>query len=591
MSDQNTGSERMSQSESAGKPLKPSSGAMSTSPLILIDECLASMPEGDSRVPLLQKLKHLVLQQGVDHEQHKTEIQKLNAVVEQLTAPANRIGTLIDLPSEGMARIIVGGSEYYTTVDSRLEPLDLKIGSQVLVNEAYVVIRSLGFDINGPILKVGEVLADGRLRMDQEPGRQGLLLQRAAELLHVEFKSGDEVRVDPSFRLVLERLEKSESKGHVLDEVPSVTWEQIGGHKIAIAAIRRAIEYPLLHRDTFQQYQFSQPKGFLLHGPPGCGKTLIGQATAASLAQLVKEHSEHMSEGLQIQDRGAAYPPIERGSFLHIKGPEILNMWVGESERIVRDLFTQARERRKAGFLPFIFIDEAESILGTRRALRSYNISSTLVPMFCAELDGIESLHDVVVILASNRPDLIDPAILRPGRIDRKVKVTRPSRVEADEILQIYVSPGIPLDSDLIKAHEGNHEPARQSIISTMLDHLFARTDENRVLSIRLRNGRREILYRRDLLSGAILASMVRRAKERAVERDIETGTHGQGGITEEDLLVAVKEEFKEGEIFPPDESAEEWLKLLDYHPDQVVGVSSFRGNATSEERKIHTII
>jgi len=263
-------------------------------------------------------------------------------------------------------------------------------------------------------------------------------------------------------------------------------------------------------------------------------------------------------------------------------------MWVGESERIVRDLFAQARERRQAGFLPFIFIDEAESILGTRRAARSYNISNTLVPMFCAELDGIESLHDVVVILATNRPDLIDPAVLRPGRIDRKVKVARPNREEAMDILRIYLSPAIPLTSDVIESHQGNRELARQAMMSSMLDRLFARTDENRVLTIRLRNGRRDVLYRCDLLSGAVLASIVRRAKEKAVEREIEGK---DGGISEEDLSLAVKEEFREGEIFPPDDSAEEWLKLLDHHPDQVIGVSAFRGDSSSVERKIHTII
>ncbi len=593
MSDQNRTSGKIPTSESPISSLPGTASAMSTDPLVLIDECVASLPEGDPRIPLLDKLKHLILQQGVEHHQREVEVKKLTTVVEQLTAPANRIGTLIDLPSEGMARIIVGGSEYYTNVDPRLELTELKIGTQVLVNEAYVVIRSLGYDSNGPILKVREVLSDGRIRMEQEPGRQGLLLQRAIELRDVELKAGDEVRVDPSYRLIIECLEKSQVDGHhVLDEVPSVTWEQIGGHQEAIASIRRAIEYPLLHKNTFQQYQFTQPKGFLLHGPPGCGKTLIGQATAASLAKLVQVNLENGAEDQKERAGGGhASPPITQGSFLHVKGPEILNMWVGESERIVRDLFTQARERRKAGFLPFIFIDEAESILGTRRALRSYNISSTLVPMFCAELDGIESLHDVVVILASNRPDLIDPAILRPGRIDRKVKVTRPNRKEAEDILGIYLSSSIPLANELLTAHQGNHEMARAAVISNVLDRLFARTDDNRLLSIRLRSGRREVLYRRDLLSGAILASIVRRAKERAVERVIELGDASLHGISAEDMHIAIKEEFKEGEIFPPDESAEEWLKLLDHHPDQVIGVSSFRHGTSSEERVISTII
>ena len=591
MSDHKKSSDRKDFSELLEDSSSQTLWSKSPNPLTLIDECLASMQEGDPRILLLNRLKRLVLEQGVEHQQRETEVKKLNTVVEKLTAPANRIGTLLDLPAEGMARIIVGGSEFYANVDPRLEPLDLKIGSQVLVNEAYVVIRSLGFDVNGPILKVREILADGRLRIDQEPGRQGILLQRSAELQDVEFKPGDEVRVDPSHRLVIERLEKSRAEGHALDEVPSVTWDQIGGQQPAISAIRRAIEYPLLHIKTFQQYQFTQPKGFLLHGPPGCGKTLIGQATAASLAQLVKKHTEQGADGQPTEADGRAYPSIVKGSFLHVKGPEVLNMWVGESERIVRDLFSQAHERRKAGFLPFIFIDEAESILGTRRAQRSYNISNTLVPMFCAELDGIESLHDVVVILASNRPDLIDPAVLRPGRIDRKVKVSRPTREEAEDILRIYLTSDIPLDAELVKAHQRDHESARQSVISQMLDQLFARTDENRVLSIRLRNGRREVLYRRDLLSGAILAGIVRRAKERAVERVIEQVQETLGGISWDDLQKAITEEFNEGEILPPDDSAEEWLKLLDHHPDQVIGVSSFRAGNSSVERLTHTII
>ncbi len=585
--------------QSNQKPLPESSKGHSsdtsqsrpTNSLTLLDECLALMPEGDPRIPLLKNLKNHVLQEGVEHQQREAEVKKLNAVVEQLTAPANRVGTLLDVPANGTARIMVGGSEFYSNVDPRLDSAELKIGSQVLVNEAYVVIRSLGYDVNGPILKVRAVLSDGRLRMEQEPGRQGLLLQRAAELKDTAFKPGDEVRVDASHRIVVERLEKLQEDSRLLDEVPSVTWEQIGGQKTVISAIRRAIEYPLLHAGTFQQYQFTQPKGFLLHGPPGCGKTLIGQATAASLAQLVKENAGLAVKDQQVHDKSQNYPPIERGSFLHIKGPEILNMWVGESERMVRDLFAQARERRKAGFLPFIFIDEAESILGTRRALRSYNISNTLVPMFCSELDGIESLREVVVILASNRPDLIDPAVLRPGRIDRKIKVHRPNRKEAEDILRIYVTPQIPLEAELLNAHQDHHESARQALIVRILDQLFARTDENRVLSIRLRNGRREVLYRCDVLSGAVLSSIVRRAKERAIERDITEERKGHEGISYEDFEASIHEEFREGEIFPPDDSAEEWLKLLDHHPDQVIGVSSFRSEASSGERRVHTII
>lgn len=263
-------------------------------------------------------------------------------------------------------------------------------------------------------------------------------------------------------------------------------------------------------------------------------------------------------------------------------------MWVGESERIIRELFAKARDRRAEGLLPFIFIDEAESILGTRRAVRSYNISNTLVPMFCAELDGIVSLQDVVVILASNRPDLIDPAVLRPGRIDRKIKVKRPWREEAMNILKIYLTRDLPFEESLLNDHGQDRTAACETVLQKTLDSLFRRHDENRVLSVRLRNGRRETLYRHDLLSGAILASIVRRAKEQAIARTIK----GEGGgLTIADLLTACADEYREGEIIPPDDSTEEWLKLLDHHPDQIVSLSSYKHGRLEDEKLIRNII
>ena len=246
-------------------------------------------------------------------------------------------------------------------------------------------------------------------------------------------------------------------------------------------------------------------------------------------------------------------------------------MWLGESERIVRELFAKARARRKEGALPFIFIDEAESVLGTRRSMRSFNINNTLVPMFCAEMDGIESLRDVVIILASNRPDLIDPAVLRPGRIDRKIKVARPNREAALEILGVYLTAALPLDSELLDRNGQDHEAARRAVIEQVVDSLFSRTDQNRVLSIRLRNGHNKVLYRSDLVSGAILSSIVQRAKEKAIERAVaQAGAPSDDGIRAQDLLDAVHEEYREGEMLPPDDAAEEWLKLLDHHPDQI---------------------
>jgi proteasome-associated ATPase len=551
-------------------------------PLALIDQCLAALSEDDPRQKILYKLRHAVMANAVASQQREAEFKKISDVVAKLTAPANRIGTLLEIPGEGLARILVGGAEYYANVDPRVATADLKIGTQILVNEAYAVIKTLGYDLNGPILKLSETLADGRLRFEQEMGRQSLILQRSSDLAAVELKPGDEVRIDPSHRIAIEKLEDRKANRHVLDEAPKVTWDQIGGQSEAITSIRKAIEYPLLHAATFEQFKFSQPKGFLLYGPPGCGKTLIGQAAAGSLSKMV---SESKTPGQEADQR----PPVTSGAFLHIKGPEILNMWLGESERMVRDLFAQARARRKEGALPFIFIDEAESILGTRRAMRSFNISNTLVPMFCSEMDGIESLRDVVIILASNRPDLIDPAVLRPGRIDRKIKVSRPDRGAAAEILKVYLTEELPLDHSVVTERGGDRAQAFRSLVDEVIDRIFTRVDENRLLSIRLRSGQHKVLYRGDLLSGAILSSIVQRAKEKAIDRTIQAGK--PAGLIAKDLLDAVSEEFREGEMLPPDDAAEEWLKLLDHHPEQVVGISSFRRGRQTEERLINQII
>jgi proteasome-associated ATPase len=549
-------------------------------PLELIEQCLASFSDDDPRRRILYKLRQAVMLNMAATQQREAEFKKISEVVAKLTAPANRVGTLLEIPGAGLARILVGGAEYYANVDPRVSAADLKIGTQILVNEAYAVIKALGYDRNGPILKLAEAMADGRLRFEQETGRQSMILQRSSDLIGMELKAGDEIRIDPSHRIAIEKLDDRKASTHVLDEVPTVTWQQIGGQSEAIAAIRKAIEFPLLHAETFERFKFTQPKGFLLYGPPGCGKTLIGQAAAGSLAKLVSEAKAGGSDHR---------PPVTGGVFLHVKGPEILNMWLGESERMVRDLFAQARARRKEGALPFIFIDEAESVLGTRRAMRSFNISNTLVPMFCSEMDGIESLRDVVIILASNRPDLIDPAVLRPGRIDRKIKVARPTREASAEILRVYLTEELPLDDSLIAERGGQKAVALAALVDAVVDAIFKRADDTRLLSIRLRSGQTRILYRGDLVSGAILSSIVQRAKEKAIDRTIQDGQ--PAGLTAGDLLDAVSEEFREGEMLPPDDAAEEWLKLLDHHPEQVVGISSFRRGRQTEERLVNQII
>ncbi|HET8720440.1 MAG TPA: AAA family ATPase, partial [Nitrospira sp.] len=269
-------------------------GKTGSDPIELIEQCLALFPETDPRQKILYKLRHAVMLSQAANQQREAEFKKVSEVVAKLTAPANRIGMLLEVPGEGLAHIMVGGAEYYANVDPRVPAGDLKIGTQILVNEAYAVIKALGYDRNGPILKLTEAMADGRLRFEQEMGRQSLVLRRSSDLIGMELKAGDELRIDPTHRIALEKLSDRKAARHVLDESPKVTWEQIGGQSEAITAIRKAIEYPLLHASIFQQFKFSQPKGFLLYGPPGCGKTLIGQAAAASLSKLVSESgSEH----------------------------------------------------------------------------------------------------------------------------------------------------------------------------------------------------------------------------------------------------------------------------------------------------------
>ena len=520
-----------------------------------LDRVIASLPPGDPiRRDLLDLRPHVSDQSQMIGEARQM-IEKLEEVIKKVTSPANRIGTFLGATSKDTAHIVVGGADYYCNVDPRIPLAKLKKGTRVLVNEAFVIVGDLGFETAGPVTKVTEVIGKDRLRVGSEHGTQSMVLQRSSELSGSTLKSGDEVRVDSNYRMALEMLSSTKSDEHYLDVVPELPWEKVGGQEEALQAIKDAIELPLLHVDLFKKFQHATPKGFLLYVPPGCGKTLIGKATAYNLTKQLGEKT-----GAPMKEY-----------FMHVKGPEILNMWVGESERMVREIFATAREKRRDGFMPFLFIDEAESILGTRRASRYSNILSTLVPMFCSEMDGIDSLNDVVIILASNRADLIDPAILRPGRIDRKIKVNRPNKEGARDIYRIYLTPDLPYDGVLAKEAE-NLGAAVDKLIERFVDWQFTRREENKFLEVTLRSGRKEILYRSDLISGAIIASIVERAKAIAIKRAI--ATQQEEGIREMDLQLAFDAEYHENDIFPTTDITEDWLKLIDYDPENVVKIA-----------------
>src|SRR5437763_8066824 len=538
-----------------------------------VDLLIATLPPGDALRRELLNLRMEISQREEIFIEARQTIEKLEEVIKKVTSPANRIGTFLGATSKDTAHIVVGGADYYCNVDPRIPLAKLKKGTRVLVNEAFVIVGDLGFESAGPVTKITEVIGSDRLRVSNEHGTQSLVLQRSAELAKTAVKQGDEVRVDSNYRMALEIMSAPASHEHYLDNVPQLPWSKVGGQERAIAAIKDAIELPLLHPHLFEKFHHATPKGFLLYGPPGCGKTLIGKATAYNLTQQLREK--------------AAEKEV-REYFMHVKGPEILNMWVGESERMVREIFATAREKRREGFMPFLFIDEAESILGTRRASRYSNILSTLVPMFCSEMDGIDSLKDVVIILASNRAELIDPAILRPGRIDRKIKVNRPNREGAREIYRIYLTPDLPYDGALGKEAE-NIGAAVDKLIERFVDWQFTRREENKFLEVTLRSGRKEILYRSDLTSGAIIASIVERAKAIAIKRAI--ATQQEEGIREMDLHLAFDAEYIENDIFPTTDITEDWLKLIDYDPENVVKIAPVRPVADSADRPSSGVI
>ncbi|HCK13401.1 TPA: peptidase [Candidatus Poribacteria bacterium] len=537
--------------------------------LILVERLIYTIEDEDPIKQVLYNLRREIIQEEITFQEARKTLAEMQKSIDKLTAPANRVATLINLATKDCAQVILGGSEYYTNIDSAIDPASLKIGHNVLLNEAYVIVGDLGYNQFGPTVKITDLLPDGRLKIGQEQGLNSQVLQRSSDLVGEDLKIGDQVRVDPNFRVALERIEGQEASHYYVEDLPEVPWEKVGGLDDTIQLIKDTIELPILHPDLFRKFDFSMPKGFLLYGPPGCGKTLVGKATAYGLTERLKEESN-----IEIE-----------GCFLHIKGPEILNMWLGESERKVREIFDIARQKKKEGMLPFIFIDEAESILGTRRSLRAHNISNTVVPMFCAEMDGIESLQDIVIILATNRPDLIDPAVLRPGRIDRKIKVNRPDKESASKILNIYLTQELPISPELLERHGNNVTSAVDNLTDQLINEMFSRTEANRFLEVSLQSGRRDILHRGDLCSGAIIASIVQRAKESAIKRIIQSGDESIG-ICLSDLLDAFHAEYTESDIFPSTDNISDWLKLIDYDPENVVKVVPTRPEKSKRKKR-----
>ena len=527
-----------------------------------IIEMIEQMLDDTQDQPQLQEkvldLRDALFQAQQMAEQYDQKIKTLEEAIEKLKSPAHRIGTVLSQGEEDLVRLVSGGTEYQAAVLPELiKEGNLKIGDQVALNEGFVVIAKLPLPDHGPMARISGKLQGEQWLVQAASGNTETVALPHADLDGTNLKEGEEVFLDANQKVILGKLAKRESKLLAEDDFEQVEWSQVGGQDKVKEEIRKVLEYPLLHENILKEMEYQVPKGFLFYGPPGCGKTLVGRAI---LTEVIKKLSEQENSELE-------------GRFIHVKGPEILNMWLGESERKIREIFKKARDYKEKGQVPFIFIDEAESILGTRQAWRGSNISNTVVPMFCAEMDGIQSLRDTVVILATNRPDLIDPAIIRPGRIDRKIKVRRPNREECKQILRVYLKDGLPREyEDFDKMAE------------PFLDNLFTRNSEQEVLVMTLRSGGNKKMHWCDFISGATIEGIIKRAKEHAIERAID----GEKlCITVDDLTTALKTEFKEGSLLPAESNLEDWLHLLDMDSKNVVRVRKPNESDSATENTI----
>ncbi len=511
----------------------------------LIDQILEETADKPNLQEKIFDLRDALFQAQQSSQQYALKIKTLEETVSKLKSPAHRIGTVLGEGEGDLYRLVVGGTEYQAAISPEiLEQGSLQPGDQVALNEGFVAITRLPQPSQGPIARITTRLTDGQWLVTGQTANSETLALSHPEIEAESLKVGDEVILDPNQRVILARLPKRKSGVVVEDDLEQIDWSNVGGQKKVIEEVRKVIEYPILHKEILDTMEYQLPKGFLFYGPPGCGKTLIGRAILSDVIQQLKEKESNQE--------------IE-GRFIHVKGPEVLNMWLGESERKVREIFKKARDYKEKGQVPFIFIDEAESILGTRQAIRGNNISNTLVPMFCAEMDGIQSLRDAVVILATNRPDLIDPAILRPGRIDRKIKVGRPNREDCNAILKVYLKPNLPREHDDL-----------DTMTQPFLNALFKKSSRQEVLVLTLRSGTLKKLYWKDFISGAIIEGIVKRVKEKAIERAIEGE---ELKIMSKDLTACLEAEFKDGNLLPSESNLEDWLQLLDLDPHQVVRV------------------
>ena len=499
----------------------------------------------------------------------REQLALLRDEVEKLTAPPNPFGTVIGINPDGTVDVLASGRKLRVSVEPTVEIKQLERGQEVILNDAFNIVDVRTFEDTGDIATIKELLGDDRLivlvRGDEER-----VVTRGAPVHDQYMRSGDLVRLDTKTGIVLEKLARPEVEELVLEEVPDITYDDIGGLESQIEIIQDAVELPYLHRERFEAYSLQAPKGVLLYGPPGCGKTLIAKAVANSLARTVAETT------------GSA---DTRSYFLNIKGPELLNKYVGETERQIRLIFQRAKEKSDEGVPVIVFFDEMDSLFRTRGTGVSSDVESTIVPQLLSELDGVESLKNVIVIGASNREDLIDPAILRPGRLDVKIKIERPDAESARRIFAIYLTTSLPYDQSETESH-GSVDSFIQSLIDSTVDAMYAEGARNRFLEVTYANGDREELYFKDFASGAMIENIVRRAKKDAIKREI---SNGPSGLKTEDMINAVHQEFREHEDLPNTTNPDDWARISGKKGERIVYVRTLI-EGDGEQRAIEAV-
>ena len=503
----------------------------------------------------------------------KLQLLSLRDQVEQLGAPPSGFGIFLDL-YENDADVLINGKKMRVTISPEIDKKQLSSGREVILNESLNIISIHGFEIAGEIVKLKSLLEDNSRAVVISRADEERVVRIADSLSAINIKAGDSLLLDSKSGFVYEKIPKSEVEELVLEEVPDVNYEDIGGLGAQIEQIRDAVELPFLHKDLYAEHHLKAPKGILLYGPPGCGKTLIAKAVANSLAKKVTEKTGNKD--------GKSY-------FLNIKGPELLNKYVGETERHIRLIFQRARDKASEGTPVIVFFDEMDSLFKTRGSGVSSDVENTIVPQLLSEIDGVEGLENVIVIGASNREDMIDPAILRPGRLDVKIKIQRPNAQGAAEILSKYLTSDLPINEDDLAIHKGDREATVKFMIDKAVEQMYNESHQNRFTEVTYANGDKEVMYFKDFSSGAMLENIVSRAKKAAIKEFL---ANNKKGIRVEHLISACLEEFRENEDLPNSTNPDDWARISGKKGERIVFLRTLvQGNSGSEQgRSIETL-